>query len=161
MLVRGVTAPLDGGAPSFQMGPDTRCKEGPYVGHFLGFFDPALMNDALMGGEIAFSLESALSREFLQITSSLVEGVANDSIKFRFRVAGQSGCESGEFDAEMVEGVWTINETERAFHGKISGEYDLEKQRFDGTWWIADSALGGPLLSGDWFARFDRRADPP
>lgn len=165
VLLYGTTQLLDAGAESgsagtFSVAPGSLCQAGPYIGTFIGFWDPALMNDQSenLTGEIAFTLEPTLSREFLQITTSDVEGEANDSIQFRFRVDGHSGCSSGEFSADIVDGVWTINETERGFYGEITGDYTIETERFDGDWWIADSTFGIPLVSGEWFATFDLRS---
>ena len=126
------------------------------MGDFRGIYDSALGPDRpMLTGEIQFGLELAASGEFLELTTSQIDGELGNNVRFTAEVVqSEPGCTEGRFSSRLVNGRVT-NQSQAVvleFEGTVDGEYNAATSHFDGTWETSLIPSGGIIGSGLWYA---------
>jgi hypothetical protein len=152
-VVADKSAPED---PGFEVQPSrSSCSVGTYEGRFLGKLgSPEAGVD--FRGDIRFTLEATLQREFPVVKNSQLEGQGDDSglpIPFEADVSGDddADCRDGYFEARLV-GTYRIGDAAYPFEGPISGNYDGDYNGFLGDWQALSVPEGTYLAGGIWMA---------
>jgi hypothetical protein len=143
-----------GGAPLFDgnLPLIDGCKEGRYQGYFGTVADADGGTQYLsLAGVMSFSLIETHHGESLQFgPNTTLKGTDPTSgSEFTAEVLTGTKCTAGAFEAELVNGIFTITGAQFPFSGLVKGEYLANGQAFVGTW-EAGGPTGVAPLHGGW-----------